>query len=330
MTENSERFSHIKKAVQAAKDLGITDPAKRREAVINARTAQAYPVKNPILKISPEEAIYFPSVAKPDIRNESDRVIDTAINKYLIVIEKKKDMPFVPTLVDAVHDAKPLNKKEGDPGFGEFDEFTGEIAKKVANEVGASLIVAKKSRLIADLNRAWWIRQERGGVLPKEYSRSARASFYWAVRRILQHSGRLDENEQLKEKYLRVAVHGMKDHDDFDFAIAGSERPADPEFLDRFFEAFKASLIEVGLEPKAVIAVDSDPKTAEYSGPSSIRYFREQPKNDFAKQHPAFGQNFQTIQLEIGRKMRENPTNRAKVCQAITSTIKRINEPQNN
>lgn len=271
MTENVDRFGNIRRAVSAAKNLGISDRGERREAVINAVSAQ----KKGILQISEEEAANFPSVAKFDIRQESQEVIDTSINKYLTV---KEGLEKTPVLVDAIHAIRPPfgDAKDRD----EYDEFTSEIASRVAELTGASLIIAKKSRLTSDLNRAWWTREQRSTTKSFEYPRSARAALYWAVRGILASTNRLDENEQLKSKFCRITIHGMKDHDDFDFAIAGSQDPADEEFIAWFFARFKESLSQTGIEPKVVVAKLGD-KTEPYSGPTSLAYFRRTPRKIF-------------------------------------------------
>lgn len=313
-TESQSRFSSIRKAVETAENLGITDPALRREAVINAISAE----KKGIIPISEEEARWFPSVAELDIRKESEEVVETAINKYL---EIKEGLPRIPVLVDAIHAQKPA-PSEGAPE--EWDANTKEITQRVADLTGASLIISKKSRMKADLNRAWWTRETRSGVEPKEFPRSARAALYWSVRKILLNTGRLDENEQLKDNFYRIAIHGMKDHENYDFAIAGSQGPANEEFITWFTEKFKESLVGVGVEPKVVIAKLGDKETEAYSGTTSLTYFRRTPKKDYLIQHPAFGLKFQTIQLEIGNKIRKDLQKREMVSLALANVIKEL------
>jgi hypothetical protein len=307
-----DRFKEIRLAAEQAKKLGIVDQAARREAIIDANSAH----KKGILSITYDQAQNFPSVARKNINDEPQEVIDRAIDKYIYF---KKGLARIPVLVDAVHAKKPL-PEEGDSK--DFDERTFEIATKVAELTGSSIIIGKKSRMRSDLNRAWWHQEERNGFKSKEYSRSGKAALYWAIKKILVENDRLDEEGQLKNNFYRISIHGMKDNDAYDYAIGGSKNLADQQFLWWFKGKMQASLSEVGLEPRVVIARDDDPLTKSYSGASSLRYFRLMPEKDYLVQHPAFGIDFQTVQLEVASHIRKNSEKREAFCLALANVIK--------
>jgi hypothetical protein len=347
-----QRIDQIKNAtILAKRTFGITDRAIRRELVIDAVGAK----RQGIIDLPDDILENFPSVAQKDIREEAPDTIRRAIDKYL---EVKVGNPNVPVLIDAVHAIKPtaqelvlmlrqngieaswaevmnaLEKKEPSELAEKvrlirnsyYDGYSGRIAKRISELTGASSIVAKKSRGFAELNRHWWSRDSRHGEeVAHEYPRSARAALYWSIRDILNQQNRLDDNEKLTDSYTRISVHGMKNND-FDFAVAGGRNPADEEFLQWFAKSLGRELTDIGLrprgrEPRVVIARTDDSTTKAYAGPSSLNVFREERPD---AQHPAFGQKFQTIQLEITKRVRMNEESRELTVQAVSSVIQKI------
>lgn len=315
MSVGSGRRADLEIAINDAKSLGIDDIGKRRTAIIDAVKAQ----KKGILDITPSEAQQFPSVAKSDIRNESPETIWFSQNKYL---ETQIGVPRIPILIECLHSVKP-NKEEIRNGklelLDRYEIGTDAISKRVAKLTGGSLLMAKKSRVFGDLNRAGY---KRGDGEALEYSASGRAALYMGVRKVLLAQDRLNTDEKLEEEFTRVSIHGMKGNDDFAFAIAGSNDPAPQQFLEGFAKRLTASLLEVGITDKVVIAKKEDPKTVKYSGLPNISNFRKSPKKFENFQHPDFGDKFNTIQLEIGKKFRQNPEIIESVSVAIANALK--------
>jgi hypothetical protein len=329
------RYTIIREAANKAREVGVTDRGEIREAVINADSAQ----KKGILQITEEEASQIPSVAKKDIREEDDSVKELALNKYLEVTE---GLERVPLLIDAIHPVQPSKQEAGEYSedskivnklLQHFDEDTEKIAKRLAELTGSSLILAKKSRLQTDLNRAWWNRdtapinngdEGKTPIETFEYPRSAKAAFFWAVDDILQKQNRLDENGILKEPFVRLSIHGMKDNPDYGFAIAGSNNPADKDFLLWFRDELQTSLANEQINTLVVVAKVSDPKTSAYSGPLNLGYLRHEPGKEYLVQHPAYGDNFNSIQLEIGSKFRKVEKEREIISLALANVLKNV------
>ena len=94
------------------------------------------------------------------------------------------------THVDAVHAVPPY-----------ADQFTGEIVMGLINKINCSGIISKVSRKKIDLNR-------RRDVNNKE----AIDEYRNAIHSILTYLSLFEENNQiLKQPYLHLAIHGMKD-----------------------------------------------------------------------------------------------------------------------
>ncbi len=366
MTTENSRFTQLRIAAQAASRLGIFDRAQRRELVIDAQsavgkglfTAKAQGTEKDILTV--EDVVSFPSIALADLDTESEDVKRVAINKYVDVEWCNPDKPI---LIDAIHHKEPTvgelkdvistsastaeiqeriqllkdGVTEGDDLFQEvkkiregfFENSTHKIAARVAELTDTTLVSAKKSRLTSDLNRSWWIREERSNTNAREYSRSARAGYYWAVKSILDQSQLLDSEGKLKHNFLRVSIHGMKDRD-YDVAIAGSKNPADERVITWFQTELQKELDKIEGFGKVVIAKSDDPQTWDYSGVASTSHYRKEPQKEYAKQHPAFGESFHSIQVEIARRIRTNPETREKFCQAMANVINNAPEFLNN
>ncbi len=292
-----ERYQAIKAAVSTVKNLGIIDLGRRREAVIHAVSAQE---KN-ILKINSEDASEIQSVANLKIDEEPDFVKADAINKYF---ELKEGDNNVPVVVEALHGVSPAG-----------EDYTREIATAVAEKTGAALLIAKKSRNHTDSNRAWWVRKD--GV--REYSRSIRAALYWSIKKVVDLRN-LMQNGELSKNFWRFSIHGMKDNANYDIAIAASHNPADQNLLNTLV----AKLAE-DTKLRVVLAREEDASTADYSGLPSTAHFRNYPTKVRDFHHPPFGNKFQTIQMEIGRKHRIDSDKRALIIDALTKFIVNIN-----
>ena len=116
----------------------------------------------------------------------------------------------------------------------------------------------------------------------------------------------------------------MKDNGEFDFAVAGAGNAADGGLVSWFNDRLNQEIQEIGLNidgenPKSVIAERGDPKTALYSGVGSLSNFRKDIKGS---QHPSFGENFNTIQLEISKRLRVNKEYREKVINILSEVLK--------
>lgn len=290
------RRKQLVSAIRHATESGASDLGAIRESVIN-------------------------SIAKNNIDEESPETIALSLNKYLDI---NLGLRHVPVVIECLHSVKP-NKEQLVGGksydIDRYEPGTFEISKRVSELTGASLILAKQSRVKSDMNRAARIRSSMSST--SEHSRSGRAALYWGLKSILRYQNRLGMDNKLKTNFYRLSVHGMKDNDEYGFAIAGSNNPADQLILQEFRDKLETSLKEIGLVDKVIIATKDDPKTAAYSGLPNISHFRKEPIRKELYQHPDFGEKFQTIQLEIARKYRDNPETRDLVSLALANSLKR-------
>lgn len=332
-----QRIGQIRAAIEQAKKenvVGIEEPGERRQEVIKR-------------------------VAREHIDEEEQRTKDTAVNKYLEVKEGE-----IPVLITAVHAQPPtvsevrqllswwekLTQKEIEEAkvridqgttqgeldsdirraFDRYDEKTDLLARQAARLAKANLVVAKRSRLLADLNRSWWKRGDfffhQIWAKAKEYSQSARAAFYWAAKPRVEKAVGLDETGIARAPFLHLALHGMKNREDFDIILGGTSI-VDPPVLEWFNrrlseEIEKRNLIGAkGERAKVVIASPNDLATEDYIGDPSLAHYRRAPlKNPL--QHPFWGGNFNTIQLEISNRLRTDEGKREILGQIIADLAK--------
>jgi hypothetical protein len=174
--------------------------------------------------------------------------------------------------VDAVHAVPPY-----------ADQFTGEIVTGLINKINCSGIISKVSRKKIDLNR-------RRNVNNKE----AIDEYRNAIHSILTYLSLFEENNQiLKQPYLHLAIHGMKDTHNKEIIIGtrnGESCSSDIKrwFVDevsRYYENIIADQIFPGDSSKSVHRLGDCISDLSYKG---------------------YGDNFNTIQIEINRTLREN------------------------
>ncbi len=80
------------------------------------------------------------------------------------------------------------------------DLFTGEIARRISQTSGCSVIVSRVSRTVADLNRP-----------RNKTNKEAIDEYRLAVRRVLMHAGLISPEGRLSKPFLHIDIHGMKD-----------------------------------------------------------------------------------------------------------------------
>lgn len=360
---SKERFTKIREAVTAAKKSGITDITERREAVIDAvakkditletedikeRAIAKYleivwgnakvpiiidalhpqPIPAPIiLKNLRDNNIAFQNITSQD----ADAYL-SAINTIQDVIDGKTE-GVDKELVTKIKDINNWH-----------DANTDMIAKRVGELTGATVIVAKKSRGGADMNRRWDRRstkeKEDYTIQATEYSRSARAALFWAMEKIFQKDNLLNTDFTLKQPMLRLSIHGMADHLDdndnslFDIAIGGNHYIVSPEIRQNFEDILSSEVAKSfpdGKKPKVITSYpeSQDKETLRpegsrlFSGESSNTVFRKQSVKK-PNQHPSFGSNFQTLQTEITawiRKTRNGKNYREEISLALANAL---------
>lgn len=271
--------------------------------------------------------------------------INASITNWLAAPDDKKphkvgspDDPAYP-LYRSIYAARQVN-----------ESYTKAMAGKIADGESAKLaqIIAKKSRMFADTNRQQRFNQPRGVgkdeefIQTKEYPTSGRSAWYFVLEKLAKN-----------RPFLQVAIHGMDDRKTvegqtgYDFVIGSSNQAngetgqlADPKVLEWFARGLAEKL---GGENLAV-AIDSYRKTVEtfQAGPDGqvsqantaklgeglsgvglgLDWFRtgqiltvENSGKTFNL--PGFGNSFNTIQLEISRRVRKDEKLRNKAAQAI-------------
>jgi N-formylglutamate amidohydrolase len=174
-------------------------------------------------------------------------------------------------LIDAVRAAPP-----------EADLYTGEISEQVARETGWHCIIATVSRTVVDLNR-----------YPHGTNSSAISEYRETIFNLLKTSDLLSSDEKLKKPFLHIAVHGTKDRPDRDLEIGtvhGASSSLDHQ--NWFVSNLNELLQTVQFPTKTNIAIVHN---MHFWGDPSKTVHRAR-----------YGENFNTIQIEIGRWLREN------------------------
>jgi antitoxin component of MazEF toxin-antitoxin module len=167
------------------------------------------------------------------------------------------------------------------------DQYTGEIARQFG-EIGGSFIIGKSNRLELNLNRPDDTRdvlgtEEEQGEANAEYRRQKRA--------ILEKTGNL-EGEEAKNKYLHIALHGKGAPG---FAIGTKNgKTCHPDIQKWFVVKLKEKIGGYGLKEK-----DGQPPIVDNN---SSRYPGDDSKSMGREMH---GENYNTIQLEVGRHLRK-------------------------
>ncbi len=182
--------------------------------------------------------------------------------------------------VDAVHSAKPKS-----------DLLTGDLVEKIVSLYPCSGIIAKISRLVVDLNRLPEVENPTSVAVTQAYR--------GAIQQILVQNHLLDEySEELRQPYLHLALHGMRDENDTPFTIELGTRhgqSCSPEVRDwavTFLENHALSR-EIPIE----IVIDRN-----FIGDRSKMIHRYGDQNDYL----GYGENYHAIQVELARTLRQN------------------------
>jgi len=171
--------------------------------------------------------------------------------------------------IDAVHATNP-----------DADLFTGKIVKNVIEINNFSGIISAISRTIMDLNR------------PRDNSNApAIDEFRQAIKEILESKQIIDKDNKLTKNYLQLAIHGMKDSHNIEFAIGTKNGlTCSQEVIDWFVVKLKT------ITTKYVV-------NEIFNGDISKSFHRNGNKNS---NYQGYGNKFNTIQIEINRNWREN------------------------
>jgi len=212
----------------------------------------------------------------------------------MVCFTKKKFIKFylgkkeIWTHIDAVHAYPP-----------KADKFTGEIVKGVVNKIKCSGIIAIVSRTIVDLNRP---RNNNNKEAIDEYRQT--------IKEILKHTNIFGENGRLSRPYLHLAIHGMMDRDNEIEIGTRWGKTCSPEvkkwFVNEIEKQVKKTQTDGGFPGDS-----SKPVHRCGDQTSDINYL-------------GYGENFNTLQIEISRTLREN--NRKELISIFSDIIIQFNE----
>lgn len=176
---------------------------------------------------------------------------------YEILEEGKK------VFVDAPHAKSP-----------DADQFTGEIAKAIAENLKIPYIISNVSRTTeADLNRDFGY--------DRPYQDEARRYYIDVIKKIYDVS---------KKPVLHMALHGMKDSWGYDFIIGTKHgRICDLETAEKLKDLILTKAKKFDLNPKVTI-------DKIFPGDNSLISLKDEIEKDY-----------KIIQLEISRRFRTNP-----------------------
>lgn len=190
--------------------------------------------------------------------------------------------------IDAIHAALPCS-----------DKFTDDIVEGVANKINCSGIIAIVSRTIVDLNRPRNSNNKEG---IDEYRQT--------IREILGHIGNLDGNGKLSRPYLHLAFHGMKDKWNVDIEIGTLYgKTCSPEVKKWFVSEIKKHFRRVQIDGRFC----GDPSKPAHRCGDKIG----------DTEYLGYGKNFNTIQIEISRTLREK--NQKKLIGIFSNIILKYN-----
>lgn len=213
--------------------------------------------------------------------------------------------------VDVVHGTAPSEEIKAwckEHKVVDYEAGVNEIGRKVGNNM-----IFKKSRIAADVNNLpantlTSIRSEKT-VLTEEYNLHGVKSERLLTRDFLKNSGNLDEQGKAKNPYLAIYLHGKADSSGHDFEIAAKQidgtGPIDPLLAFWIKESLMEKTKEKGLKNanNEDVSVNVVTSPGAYSGNLSLTKMRH---GDGLFDFKGFGENFQALQLEVGRHVRNN------------------------
>jgi len=219
--------------------------------------------------------------------------------------------PEIKGHVDVVHGTPPSEKVQAwlkGHDITDYEAGVNEIGQKVRNNM-----IFKKSRISADVNHLTSdvltsIRSERT-VLSEEFNLHGVKSERALTRRMLKKAGSLDEDGKAKNPYLAIYLHGKADTRGNDFEIAAKQTngkgPIHPLLAFWIQEKLSAKVKEKGIKngknEDATVNVVTSP--GAYSGSPALTKMRY---GDGLFDFKGFGENFQALQLEVSRHIRDN------------------------
>ena len=196
-------------------------------------------------------------------------------------------------LIDAVHAHAPR-----------ADKYTGEIVECVANTTGCNCIIGTVSRDVADLNRP----------IDKSGNPEANKEYRNTIRSILMEHNLLDSEQKLKEPFLHLAIHGMKDSHQIDVELGTRHRKTcSPEirtWLKKQFEQWADSFTE----KRPIIGMDQ-----HFVGDSSKAFHRHGTDS-----YLGYGEHFNTVQIEFSHWLRLNY--RKEVLDLLNQVVSNFND----
>ncbi len=199
--------------------------------------------------------------------------------------------------IDAVH-AKPPRS----------DLYTEEIVFNTIKETRCSGIISMVSRVDADLNRN---RNIKNIEAVDEYRE--------VLKKFLSNKKIIGKNGFINEPYLHLTVHGMTDRPGFDVEI-GTFKGASCSrgFRTWFINSFKKYL------DSYIPGVNMKHDYLLWGYPSLVQHRLGDPFSNY----PGYGNNFNTVQLEFSKRLREERRN--EIIKILRDIIFEFNESRYN
>lgn len=175
--------------------------------------------------------------------------------------------------LDAVHAVSP-----------KADLFTGEIVEGVIKKINCHGIISTISRTKADLNR-----------YPDTQNKEAIKEYRSTIKDILKYLNILDKNDNLIESYLHLAIHGKQDDVHEPLVIEIGTRNCETcstEIKEWFIKKLKGNGFDIQIDKEKI--GDPSKKVHRLGDKVSDLYCC------------GYGENFNTLQVEISRNLREN------------------------
>jgi len=205
-----------------------------------------------------------------------------------------------------------LRKEDNDPLidkilelYNRVDHGTREVVLGVNKINKVSCLVARKSRLVTDMNHSSLSRETLDNTPTQEYLLGAREVNWEIQKKIIAETVGLDDDGKAQAPFLCLTVHG-KSNSGPDFIIGGKVKFGQAVCDPAIANWFKSELERI-IEEKNIINIKDQSATVginlegdKYSG--SDNFLATRYGDD---QHNGFGELFQTIQIETDTRMRK-------------------------
>lgn len=176
-----------------------------------------------------------------------------------------------------------------------------DILQQAACRAGSHLLLATRSREVADLDRAAGY---RGDTIISNLQEQAVEEYRATIANLIGSADLVTEEGRLQAPFLHVSVHGMKSQRDEDLELGTREGASCSSEIEHWMVDLLRSWSSEQLEEDLTLAVNQRDSSA-----SSLALLRQGSENG----HDGFGTDFHSVRLEFAHWLRSDPDLREKL-----------------